>query len=103
MKYFLLEVDAEKYWYELGDDNYVNRQIILDEFNEFHISCVEDCLGEGEISEIDVEGWKEDGWFFNLTKEEFESLWQSIIKKYEKKWKKVKKKISYWNACAGNK
>ncbi len=92
MKYFLLEVDVERYWYELGDDNYVNRQIILDEFNEFHISCVEDCLGEGEISEIDVEGWKEDGWFFNLTKEEFENLWQSIIKKYEKKWKKVKKK-----------
>ncbi len=35
MKYFLLEVDAEKNWYELDDDNYANRQIALDEFNEF--------------------------------------------------------------------
>ena len=32
---FLLKVDAEKNWYELDDDNYANRQIALDEFNEF--------------------------------------------------------------------
>ncbi len=92
MKYFLLEVDAEKNWYELDDDNYANRQIALDEFNEFHISCLEDWLAEGEISEMEIEDWKEEGWFFNLTKEEFENLWQSIIKKYEKQWKKVKKR-----------
>ncbi len=85
-------MDAEKNWYELDDDNYANRQIALDEFNEFHISCLEDWLAEGEISEREIEDWKEEGWFFNLTKEEFENLWQSIIKKYEKQWKKVKKR-----------
>lgn len=92
MKYFLLKVGTERYWIEQDDDNYAYRQITLDEFNELHISCLEDYLSEGEISEMEIEEWKEDGWFFDLTKEEFENLWQSVIKKYEKQWKEVKKR-----------
>lgn len=31
--------------------------------------------------------------FFDLTKEQFENLWQSVIKKYENQWKKVKSSL----------
>lgn len=86
MKYLLLKLDKEKYWFELDDDRYVNRQIFLDECNKFHVSCFEDCLAEGQISETDIEGN-----ITNLTKQDFENIWQAVLKKYEKQWKKIKK------------
>lgn len=63
MKYFLLKVGIERYWIEQDVDNYAYRQITLDEFNKLHISCLEDYLSEGEISEMEIEEWKEDGCF----------------------------------------
>lgn len=51
MKYLLLKSGKEKYWYELDDEGYANRQIVLDEHCQIHLSCLEDCLAEGLISE----------------------------------------------------
>lgn len=87
MKYFLLQSGEEKYWYELDDDGYANRQIVMDEHSQIHISCLEDCLAEGPITEEDVEGN-----VINFSKQEFDILWQNILKKYEKLWEGVKKK-----------
>lgn len=87
MKYILVTVDKDKYWFELEEDNFVNRQIVLDEYNKFHISCMEDCLTEGAINEADLEGE-----IFYLTKRDFESVWQSVLNKYEKYWEQIKKK-----------
>lgn len=86
MKYLLLILNEEKYWFELDDDRYVNRQIVLDEYNKFHISCLEDCLAEGPFNEEDI-----DGNTIILAKQDFENMWQSIIKKYEKQWEEIKK------------
>ena len=89
MKYLLLKSDAEMYWFELDDDNYATRQIVLDEYNVIHVSCLEDCLAEGAVNETDIdEGFQ----IVNLTKQEFESVWQDALKKYEKQWKKLKTK-----------
>ena len=87
MKYLLLKLDEEKYWFELGDDGCANRQIVLDECNRIHVSCLEDCLAEGTINEEEIEGS-----IINLTKKEFDDFWKSILKKEMKKWKYVKKK-----------
>ena len=56
MKYMILTLNEEKYWLEVEEDNYANRQIILDEYKQFHISCMEECLAEGPIEESDLEG-----------------------------------------------
>ena len=87
MKYLLLQFAEEKYWYELDDDGYVYRQIVLDEHNQIHVSCLEDCLAEGPINEEDL-----DGIIINLTKQEFDTLWQSVLKKYRKQWEGIKKR-----------
>jgi len=87
MKYLLLKMDEEKYWFELDEENLVNRQIVLDEYNQLHVSCLEDCLAEGVINEADL-----DGEILNLAKQEFEDVWQSVIKKYKKGWEETKKK-----------
>lgn len=87
MKYLLLRLGEEKYWFELGNDNYVNRQIILDENKGLHISCLENCLAEGEINEEDLEGD-----IIILTQQEFEDVWQYVLKRYQEQWKQTKKK-----------
>lgn len=86
MKYLLLKLGEEKYWYELDDAGYANRQIVLDENCKIHVSCLEDCLAEGPISEDDIEGS-----ITNLSKSEFDILWQNTLKKYEKLWEDIKK------------
>lgn len=87
MKYWLLDLGEEKYWYELDDEGYANRQIVLDEHNQLHVSCLEDCLAEDPINEADIECG-----IIILSKREFDILWHDILKKYEKLWKMTKKK-----------
>lgn len=87
MKYLLLELDEEKYWYELDDEGYAYRQIVLDEHCQLHLSCFEDCLAEGPINEDDLEGS-----IIALSKPEFDILWENILKQYEKSWEDIKKK-----------
>ncbi|MBQ1992295.1 MAG: hypothetical protein II233_05920 [Clostridia bacterium] len=87
MRYLLLTLETEKYWFELNDDNYANREIILDEYGELHFSCLEDCLAEGEVNETDLEGV-----VINSSKEDFENLWQCMLKHQKKQWELTKKK-----------
>lgn len=89
MKYLLLKSGEEKYWYELDDEGYANRQILLDEHCQIHLSCLEDCLAEGPINEEDI-----DGNIINLPKSEFDIIWQNALKKYGKLWEKVKRRYS---------
>lgn len=96
MKYLLLELDKEKYWFEIGDDNYVNRQIVLDKYNKIHVSCLEDCLAEGPITETYLEGDIK-----YLAEHEFENVWQSVLKKYKKQWEKIKKKYPIGTCVKG--
>jgi len=96
MKYLLLELDKEKYWFEIGDDNYANRQIVLDEYDKIHISCLEDCLAEGPIIETDLECDIK-----YLTKNEFENVWQSVLKNYKKQWEEIKNKYPIGTCVEG--
>ena len=56
MNYLLLERGKEKYWYELDDEGYAYRQIVLDEQGKIHVSCLEDCLAEGPVNEEELDG-----------------------------------------------
>lgn len=87
MKYLLLKIDKEQYWFEIGGDSYANRQIILDEYGRFHVSYLEECLSEGPIDETELEGGS-----VYLTKKEFENIWQTILKQYREQWEEIKKK-----------
>ena len=71
MKYLLIKYGEENYWYELDDEGYAIRQIILDEHCQIHVSCLEDCLAEGPVNEEELEGSIE-----NISKREFDMLWQ---------------------------
>lgn len=87
MKYLLSKSGEEKYWYELDDEGYANRQIILDEHCQIHVSCLEDCLAEGPINEEDI-----DSSINNLSKLDFDNLWINTLKKYERSWEEIKKR-----------
>lgn len=87
MRYLLMKYGGEKFWCELDDEGYANRQIILDEYKQTHVSCLEDCLAEGPIDEEEIEGSIE-----NLSKQEFDILWQDALKQYAKLWEEVKER-----------
>lgn len=87
MKYLLLKWEKEKYWYELDNEGYAIRQIVLDEHSQIHISCLEDCLAEGPVNEEELEGSIE-----TISKREFDILWQDALKKYNKLWEEIKKR-----------
>lgn len=87
MKYLLLERGKEKYWYELDDEGYAYRQIVLDEQGKIHVSCLEDCLAEGPVNEEEL-----DGSINILLKTEFDILWQNTLEQYEKLWEEIKKR-----------
>ena len=96
MEYLLLETDIEKYWYELTNERYATRQILLDEYGEIHISCLEDCLAEGLVDEADLEGT-----ISKISKEEFDSLWYKYIRKYVNLWEETKKKYPIGTSVQG--
>ena len=37
MKYLLLKLGKEQYWYELDEEGYASRQINVDEYGQIHI------------------------------------------------------------------
>lgn len=96
MKYLLICYDKEKFWYELDEEGYASRQMILDEEGKMHISCLEDCLAEGFVDEADLEGS-----IVRLSQQEFDLLWQESLKKYRKPWERVQKKYPVGSTVQG--
>ena len=92
MKYIRIECDKEPLWTELGgedhvirqiimeldENNYAVRQIIVDENNECHYSCLEDCLAEGQVREDEM-----DEKVLDLPCQVFESMWEDFIAVYK--------------------
>ena len=97
MKYVQIECDKEELWTELGgddhairqiimeldEDDYAVRQMIVDENNEYHYSCLEDCLAEGQVYEDEM-----DEKMIDLPSQVFETMWDTVLKQYEKQWRK---------------
>lgn len=54
---------------EIDKDNYAIRQIVVDKQGEVHLSCFEDCLEEGKITEDEISG---NGKF--ISESEFDSI-----------------------------
>lgn len=87
MKYLLLRSNQETYWFELDDDHYASRQMILGADDCLHISCKEDCLAEEQIFETNLEGI-----ITKLSVQEFEDIWEHALMQYQKEWDEIKKK-----------
>ena len=54
-KYIYLQDEGDKYWIELDGENYAVRQISVDVWGRYHLSCFEDCLAEGVFEEKCIE------------------------------------------------
>ena len=84
MRYIFFKSEDEKYWIELDDNNFAYRQIILSN-GAYHVSALEDCLAEGKIIEEDFEEN-----IIEITKEEYEIIWNDSLKTYRHIWNSIK-------------
>lgn len=92
--YLDLSIFNEEYWFELDDDCYARRQMIVNKSkNDYVISCRDDCLAEGIIKLEELEGNK-----LLISKYCFENKWTDLKKRYEKEWFNTKK-----DYCLGDK
>ena len=86
MKYIIIDFENEQYWLETGDEGYAIRQLIFDINGQCHISCLEDCLAEGQIDEEEF-----DGNIYHITKHEFDIKWNAATTEKRKLWDVLKK------------
>lgn len=96
MQYFLITYENEKFYVEVDSQNTPLRQIIVDKKSQFHISCREDCLAEGEININDLEGKYE-----IIQCEKFEFVWLTSIQHYRKEWEQTKSKYTIGKKVKG--
>ena len=87
-KFVSFEMENEVFMIEIDKDNYAIRQIVVDKQGEVHLSCFEDCLAEGKITEDEISG---NGKF--ISESEFDSIWNKAIKFNELNW--INNKIKY--------
>ncbi len=87
MKYAKLKANDETYWFEINQEGFVFRQIINSDNGEISLSCLEDCLAEGEFCEDDLEGD-----FEYITEEKFSEMWKKCTNPYQEKWSQTKEK-----------
>lgn len=83
-KYVTISDDEEVYWIEVDNENYALRQVIKDKDNVFHISCLEDCLAEGKIDNLEK--------YEIITQDRFLYIWNKVLEKYQVHWNNVCKK-----------
>ena len=76
----------EEYWFEINEENIAYRQIIKDEKNSYHLSCLEDCLAEESVYARDD--------FIEITDDCFNDLWNDLLHSEKQKWREKKNKYS---------
>lgn len=86
MKYLYFLYEDDRYWIELDDKGFANRQIILSD-GCYHISAFEECLAEGRIGEEDI-----DAKVTNISHSDFELIWNDILKNHRSDWESAKQK-----------
>ncbi len=87
VKYIYFEFEKEKFYIELDETLYATRQIIIDKDNKVEISCIDCCLAEGKVNvEEFVCKYK------NISKSEYEKIWEKYTESKRKDWIKIKEK-----------
>lgn len=84
MKHIFFSFEEDKYWIEIDDEGYANRQIIFSE-GEYHVSALEDCLAEDDIDESDI-----DADVVNISEADFELAWNKALERYKPTWGRIK-------------
>lgn len=87
VRYILVSFEGEKFYMELDAQGYAIRQLIVDKYSTIHLSCREDCLAEGNVFDMDIEGEVQ-----NISRKLFEEKWSLAILPYEVEWIQTKKK-----------
>lgn len=83
-KYLYLQDESDEYWIELDEENYAIRQIIRESKDIFHISCFEDCLAEGQITDVSD--------FKIISYDMFQQTWYNFLSVHSTEWNNIKNK-----------
>lgn len=95
-KYIFLDYDDEQYFIETNYEGYALRQITIDENGTSKISCVVECLAEGNVIEL-LDNIDEK----YICKEDFEDVWYGETEKIRVKWESYKKTLSLGMTLTG--
>ena len=85
--YVLVSFEGEEFYMELNAQGYAIRQLIVDKYSAIHLSCREDCLAEGNVVNMNMEGEVQ-----NISRTLFEEKWSFAILPYEEEWIQTKQK-----------
>ncbi|SEW03192.1 hypothetical protein SAMN05216413_0903 [Ruminococcaceae bacterium KH2T8] len=97
MEYLKFNVDNECWYFELDEDRYATKQIVIDD-KGYHLSCLEDCLAEGVV---DPDGFDGEGIFKWISSDEFYDEWNHYINEYAEAWNATKTRHTVGSNCSG--
>ena len=98
MEYLKYLVDNEYWYFELDEDRYATKQIVIDD-KGYHLSCFEDCLAEGVV---DPDGFDGDGISWWISSDEFYSEWNHFLSMHAEAWNATKAKYAIGSLCSGH-
>lgn len=95
MNYIYFTFEEEQFFIELDYENYAQRQIILYPNGTYMISCIDDCLVEGQIN---FEGITD---ITTISSALFESKWDALTASYRNQWNLVKENYPVGQCITG--
>lgn len=95
-KYISFRFDSEQFFIEIDSEGYALRQIIKNDNGNIHISCIEDCLAEGSVTEY-IDEIDE----CYIDKNKFEEVWQDQTSKIRETWNAWKKTLLFGDTLSG--
>lgn len=98
MEYLKYLVDNEYWYFELDEDRYATKQIVIDD-KGYHLSCFEDSLAEGVV---DPDGFDGDGISRWISSDEFYSEWNHFLSMHAEAWNATKAKYTIGSLCSGH-
>ncbi len=96
MRFLSISDEKDQYLIEINEKGFATRQIVFSEDGTCHISCLEDCLAEGQIKDSDMDGEVKE-----ISEQEFELSWNKIVGRYKSKWSAMKKKYHVGDVIRG--
>lgn len=98
MEYLKYLVDNECWYFELDEDRYATKQIVIDE-KGYHLSCFEECLAEGVVDPDDFDGEGISKW---ISSDEFYSEWKRFLNMHAEAWNTTKTRHTIGSLCSGH-
>lgn len=95
--YLYYLVDNERWYYELDEDRYAIKQIVIND-EGYHLSCFEECLAEVVV---DPDGFDGEGISKWISSDDFYDVWNQYLYKHAEAWNVTKTRHSLGSICSG--